>query len=206
MNEKLNVLALESERGAADVACHELTAAGHSVWRCHEPGATAFPCNALAQGQQCPLDAAIIDVALDVRARPRAQPGPLEDGVFCAIRHHVPVVVSGAKELNPYDDYATELVTSAADVVKTSERAAHSLLREHTLVAARSLRAVLDRRDIDAALLVAVRRHHGALVVQITGTDTLDDATRSMASVRISAALREVDHDARAIDVVFEEY
>ena len=34
MSEKLNVLVLESERGAADWASHELQQAGHTVLRC----------------------------------------------------------------------------------------------------------------------------------------------------------------------------
>src|SRR5205807_4199387 len=67
MAAKLKVLVLESDQGAADVAREELTAAGHVVLRCHEPGAPAFPCNALAKDQRCPLDAADVDVALDVR-------------------------------------------------------------------------------------------------------------------------------------------
>lgn len=42
MAAKLKVLVLESDQGAADVAREELTAAGHVVLRCHEPGAPRF--------------------------------------------------------------------------------------------------------------------------------------------------------------------
>ena len=205
MAEKLNVLVMESERGAADVAREELTAAGHAVLRCHEPGSSAFPCNALAEGQQCPLEAAIVDVALDVRSRPRSQPAPQEDGVACALRHHIPVVVAGPTVLNPYDGHA-QLLGRTFDVVDACEQAAHAPLGEHSAAAARALREVLDRRDIPSAPLVAVRRRRGALAVEVRGAGRIDDATKSMASVRMSAALREIDHHARGIDVVFHEH
>src|SRR5438552_4030387 len=131
MADMLNVLVVESERGAAEVAREKLVAAGHTVLRCHEPGAAAFPCNALVKDRQCPLDAAVIDVALDVRSRPRSQPAPQEDGVVCALRHHIPVVVAGPEVLNPYDGYAVVLGRTS-DVVEACERAAHAPLHEHT--------------------------------------------------------------------------
>ncbi len=202
MTEKLNVLVLESERGGADATRDELTTAGHTVLRCHEPGAAAFPCNALVRGMQCPLEAAIVDVALDVRSRPRSQPAPQEDGVVCALRQRIPVVVAGSAVLNPYDGYAVVL-DRTHDVVDACERAAHAPLGEHTAAASRALRVVLDRRGIRCAPLVAVRRRRGVLAVEISGAGHLDEATKSMASVRMSAALREVDHHTRGIDVVF---
>ena len=124
---KLNVLVLESERGAAAAAREELETAGHTVLRCHEPGAAAFPCNALVKGQHCPLDAAIVDVALDVRSRPRSQPAPQEDGVVCALRQHIPVVIAASAVLNPYDGYAVVL-DRTFDVVDACERAADAPL------------------------------------------------------------------------------
>src|SRR5665213_348698 len=39
------------------------------VFRCHEPGAPVFPCNALRPGGVCPVEAGI-DVIATVRARP----------------------------------------------------------------------------------------------------------------------------------------
>jgi hypothetical protein len=203
MAEKLNVLVLESERGAADVAREELTTAGHNVFRCHEPGSSAFPCNALAEGQQCPLEVTIVDVALDVRSRPRSQPAPQEDGVLCALRRHIPVVVAGRTVLNPYDDYATQVLDRAFGVVAACERSARSPIAPHTAVAARALSEVLDRRGMRGTQLVAVRRRRGALAVEVRGAGAIDDATKSMASVRMAAAVREVDRHARGIDVVF---
>ena len=87
----LNVMVLQSERGAADEAAGELTAAGHVVLRCHDPGASAFPCRGIEDRSKCPLWSHRVDVALTVRSRPRSQPAPQEDGVRCALMHH-PVV------------------------------------------------------------------------------------------------------------------
>jgi len=207
MAAKLNVLVLESDRGAADVAREELAAAGHVVLRCHEPGASAFPCNALVKGHQCPLEAADVDVALDVRARPRSQPAAQEDGVTCALRHHIPVVIAGPTVLNPYDGYAVEMLGRTFDVVAACEHASEAPLRDHTAVAARALRQVLELRDdIPAGPVVTVTRRHGALVAEVENATHVDDATKSMVSVRLTAALREVDRHARGIDVVFLDH
>jgi len=94
----------------------------------------------------------------------------------------------------------------AANVVEPCAQEAHTVLREHTWVAACAMRAVLDRRGMDVARLVSVRRCDDALVVRIRHTGRLDDATRNMVSVRVLGALREIDHDACAIDVVFEAH
>ena len=201
MTKQLNVLVLESERGASDAVRGELQRAGHTVLRCHEPGTAAFPCNALAYGTRCPLDN-VVDVAVDIRPRPRSQPAPLEDGVRCALQHHVPVVVVGSDMLNPFAEFATEIVGPSADVVGACERAAEAPLREPTLAASRALQEVLTRRGVRAAPLTRVLRRDGRLVVEVHGTD-LDERTKQMASVRMVGAVRAVDHDARGIDVAF---
>ena len=124
----LNVLVLESDRGAATEAVAELQAAGHTVLRCHDGETPAFPCSALTE-DGCPLRRNIVDVALTVRRRPRSQPAPQEDGVTCALRTHVPLVVAGATMLNPYDTFAAEIAQGADDIVGACERAAAAPLR-----------------------------------------------------------------------------
>ena len=41
--------------------------AGHQVLRCHEPGESPFPCNALIAGRQCPLDVGFDSSLLELR-------------------------------------------------------------------------------------------------------------------------------------------
>jgi hypothetical protein len=199
----LNVLVLESEPGAAGTAEFELERAGHRVLFCHEPGRPAFPCNAIAEHGKCPLDTVPIDVALDVRPRPRSQPAPREDGVTCAIRRHVPLVVAGPAALNPYDGYATEVLDRSYDVVGACERAAAAPLPEHTAAANGAMHEVLVRRALTAAPDVAVLRRHGRLVIEVTGAGALEPPVRSVAAVRMTGAVRAVDPDADGIDVVY---
>jgi hypothetical protein len=205
MDQRLNVLLLESEPGAAAIARHELEGAGHVVKYCHDPGRVEFPCNALVEGRGCPLEGEPIDVALDVRARHRARPTLGEDGVTCALRQHIPVVVAGAAELSPYDEYATEIVGQSFDVVAACERAASAPLVRHSAEAARTLREMLARREITIDPEVEVRRQHGALVITVHGAEALDASAKSMAAARMTAAVRAVDRYSRGVDVMFAE-
>lgn len=200
----LNVLVLESERGAADAAVDELQAAGHHVLRCHEPGAPAFPCNALIDGASCPLRSGIVDVALTVRKRPRSQPAPQEDGVSCALEAHVPLVVAGSELMNPFVPFAAAVIDLTHDVVGVCEQAAGAPLPRHGDRAAGALSAVLDVHEVTGlAPMVDVFRRGGRLYVEVRGANDLDHGVKSVASVRIIGALRQFDRDAAGIDVVF---
>jgi hypothetical protein len=104
----MDVLMLETEPGAADSAIEELGDRGHHVFRGHEPGSPAFPCRALEGRGPCPLADPGIDVAVTVRDHPGTRPSLFEDGVACALRARVPLVVAGRATLNPYEDWAEE--------------------------------------------------------------------------------------------------
>ena len=201
----LNVMVLESERGAADEASRELTAAGHVVLRCHEPGAPAFPCRGMVDATTCPLRSHVVDVALTVRSRPRSQPAPQEDGVRCALMHHVPLVVAGPAVLDPYDHFQARVLDRTDDVVGACEEVAAAELPRHGRVANEALAATLEGSDASAALLGAratVTRREGRLLVSVAGLDHLEPRARDAAVVRMMAKLRELDSTARGIDVV----
>jgi hypothetical protein len=203
MTRGLNVLVLESDPGAATIARNELEGAGHTVRLCHQPGCPTFPCNALRDGSTCPLAGEPVDVALDVRRRPRSQPTTSEDGVACAIREHIPIVVAGPTLFNPFTEYATEMCQDTLDVVAACERAAAAPLARHGAVAQDALVATLERRSMEVDGCVSVHRRAGALVVSVATAEELDSATKSMIAVRIVTALRTIDRHARGIDVVF---
>jgi len=204
MPARCNVLVLESERGAADEARAELTAAGHRVLLCHDDGAAVFPCNALAEGHRCPIHSDTVDVVLDVRPRPRSQPSAREDGVRCALTHHIPVLVAGPDVMSPYEDFAVTTVERTHGIVEACEEVARAPLPAHTAAADRALSTLLAGRGSDVPALVAVHRRHGSLVVEVRSGGAFDEATRSMASVRMIAAVREVDRETKGIDVVFQ--
>jgi hypothetical protein len=202
----LNVLVLESERCAADAAIGELESAGHNVLRCHEPGAAAFPCKALGDKPHCPLRSGVVDVAITVRPHPRSQPAPQEDGVSCALESHVPLVVAGSKLMNPFNGFATEVLDRTYDVVGACERAARAPLRRHGEATAAALAGVLEVHGVTGVSpTTEVVRLHGRLHATVRGAGALDHTVKSVASVRIIGALREIDPDAQGIDVAFDD-
>ena len=208
MTDSLNVLVLESEPGAATSAVDELERAGHSVARCHDAtGALAFPCNALVEGGACPLEASVIDVALDVRGDVLPEPSPFEDGISCAALRHVPIVVAGRVVLNPFHRYATAVVKGTDGVAEACERAARAPLPRHAEAAMSALVGVLERHGFPHARPeLEVVRHAGALRVGVRTRQSLDHTTRNVASARIVGALRAIDGHARGIDVDFATY
>jgi hypothetical protein len=186
-----------SVRGAQD----ELERAGHEVVRCHDDVGPAFPCAALQDGRACPLDAAPVDVVLDLHDARTAAPSPYEDGATCAIRQHVPLVVASDGR-NAFDQWSTSHVTRASDVVEACEQAAHAPLVEHSALAIDATRRSLEQAGIDPAGATAVvRRRAGSLDVRVGLPVGCDETTQSMVATRVVAALRAHDHVARGIDV-----
>src|ERR687897_2250511 len=116
----MDVLVLETHPGASDSAIDELTDRGHRVSRCHQRGRPAFPCRALEGREPCPLADPGIDVAVTIRAHPGTRPALSEDGVACALRARVPLVVGGRVAFNPYEEWADEVVEDG-DVVGACE-------------------------------------------------------------------------------------
>jgi hypothetical protein len=198
----LNVLVLESDHGVADVAIQELTDAGHLVLRCHDPGATVFPCRGIEDGPKCPLQSHVVDVALTVRSGHRSQPTDREDGVRCALMHRVPLVVAGSAVLDPYAQFEMRVLDRTDDVVGACEEVAESELPRHSRIATDALRAA---RGPAAALVdarVSVTGRHGSLLATVTGLESVSREQRDAAIVRMSAKLREYDSSARGLDVV----
>jgi hypothetical protein len=199
----MKVLVLESELGAASTAIAELEAAGHEVKRCHEPGARPFPCVGLDPGT-CPLEAEAIDVAVTVRGKIDSRPSPYEDGITCALRRRIPVVVAGLTAINPFAPFDA-VAASSADVVEACEQAATGARLEHEAVAT----AALDQTLRAAALPVSSARASvvsdgGALRVTLFVPPESTKGVRDMAVVRVAGALRAFDRNAAQIDIACE--
>lgn len=201
----MRVLLLETDAGGAAGAVHRLEARGHEVLRCHEQSESrAFPCAGLSDAAACPLEGAGVDVALTVRDRALPEPAPLEDGVACALRAHVPLVVAGVTEPNPFAAYSAVVATDG-DVVEVCEEAANAPLARHGMVALDALRASLIRHgmpDADADAIVH-RSREGLHVALLVPAGTPDDAA-ALATTRVVGALRGLDSRARSIDVAVE--
>lgn len=199
----MDVLVLESEHGAADSTVEKLEESGHRVFRCHEPRAAVFPCRALAGEAPCPLADPGIDVAVTVRARPDLRPSVREDGVACALRARVPLVVAGHDVLNPYEEWAAEVVQDD-DVVGACERVVAAPSGDHSEAATDALREALQRRAGSTGHADAVVwRDHDRLRVRLERVEGIDDSVRGIVAADVTAALRAFDPVIPKIDVSF---
>jgi hypothetical protein len=207
----MRVLLLETNPSAADTVAASLSAKGHDVLRCHEIGDAAWPCNGLRDGR-CPLDACAVDVAVTVRSRPVPRPTPTEDGVTCALRHGVPVVVAGRTVLQPFAPWSSAVVEGQDpdEVMAACEQAAHGPLPQLSRAAGVELERLLglhaanppagDERS--GAHAEVSRGEHGAVRVEIHVPPEAPDAVVHTAAVRLAGLVRKHDPRARAVSVV----
>jgi hypothetical protein len=197
----MRVLVVGSVPVSAQSATDELEAAGHEVLRCHEESGPAFPCAALANGGGCPLEGEPVDVVLDVHDARTTAPSAYEDGVACAIRQHVPIVVV-ADGTHPYERWSTSHVSSATDVTRACESAATSPLPEHSDLATRVAADSLERAGVTARGATAtVHRDRGSLKVLLSLPPAHPEGLEQMVVARVITALRRHDRAARGIDV-----
>lgn len=200
----MEVLVLESEPGVAAIASAQLQAAGHRVKRCHEGGARAFPCAGLDPGR-CPLEDEAIDVVLTVRVRSSARPSPLEDGVTCALRRRVPVVVAGRTNVHPFAQFAVT-VAGVDNIVESCERSVTGPQAEHEGIAARALRQTLDRAHLPTgAADASVRRSGRGLRISLHVPSDTPMKVRDIASVRVAGAVRAFDPHAARIEIICDD-
>jgi hypothetical protein len=126
---RLSILVVGTTDWAIEQGADALEAAGNTVLRCHEPGAPAFPCNALIEGRICPLDAGF-EVAVTLRGRPAPSPTQAEFGAVCALRSGLPLVVAGLSRSNPFAPWASRTVARDGDLGEACQLAARERLVE----------------------------------------------------------------------------
>lgn len=201
---EMDVLVLESDPGVARLSIDDLEAAGHRVHRCHEAGIAAFPCVGLAS-DRCPLETTPVDVVVTVRAHVRTGPTPLEDGLACALRRHLPVVVTGRTALNPYEELGA-VDGGGIGIVAACEQAATGTQPAYEARANETLRSVLEHGgEGTASAQASVRRISGRLDVVLHVDPSMSKRTRNVAAVRVTGALRAFDRYVDSIDVSFAE-
>jgi hypothetical protein len=115
------VLVVGADDWAINDATTQLQAAGRTVHRCSESAEAPFPCNALIPGRGCPLDRHDVDVVLNIRTRPEAQPTLAEMGAICGLRDGIPLVVAGMPEISGFSAWA-ERVRADGDIVATCDQ------------------------------------------------------------------------------------
>ena len=204
----MRVLVVGTLPGVIAETADALNEAGHAVVRCHD-GADAFPCAALEPGRTCPIEDGPIDVVVAARDRAWPRPSPFEDGAVCALRRHVPMVVTGpTTNLHPYGPYGAREAPRAGDVVTTCEEAVAAPLDGHGEVAFDSARRVLELAGVDVSDLHAtvhhrLAEHGGGLVVELQLPELppdLPSGLRANLVAKVVGALRAYDPHASTID------
>jgi hypothetical protein len=184
----MRVLLMDSHPGAAEPAADALTSAGHEVVRCRDPFSPTHPC--AGYDNDCPIDHASVDVALDVRGRPLPRPTAGEHGVVCASRAGVPVVIAGQVAFQPFETLTTVELAGTRSVVTACEAAVASVDEA-------------DRGKVAAAVLAATglatdveRRAGEDLLVTVHDADD-----PGKAAVAAHQAARTVDRDSRTVTI-----
>jgi len=200
----MRVLVMESDRHVADSAIWSLRRAGHEIVRCHEEDLGAFPCNALCDGGSCPVeDDRGVDVALTVRGHAYGRPTAYEDGVSCALRRGVPLVVAGVTAMNPFDKWTT-VDASDAGVVEACEEASTRPIERLAQPARTEIRRRLSARSAPAdGADVDVRRHGRRLAATITLAADAPEIDGELA-VSVAGVLRAKEPSASYIDVAVQ--
>jgi len=200
----MRVLLMGTDADGQAEASEVLEADGHDVVRCHEPGAPAFPCSAMHDAGNCPLDHETVHAAVLMTSR-SAEPQDVaaEDGARCALRRHIPLVTVDGAEVTPLADWATESVNSTDALGEAVARAATGRLRSHETVADEVFRRVLDAQgSAGVAGEVRVTRVERGVRAELWTSEALDESVAETASVRVLGALRKADPHASTITVV----
>jgi hypothetical protein len=186
----VHVLFSETITAASALAARQLTAAGHTVHSCHGPGDLGAICPAL-RGKPCPLEHSNIDVAVTVRRSNATDAAPIDDGVFCALRRHVPVVVAGETNAHPFARYPHDRVDDP-QLLPAAVDAAAAESREHSTVATDEA-----QRAAGPQAFAVVRRHDGGLHVTLANAGP----KAARVAVRVAGVVRAFDPYAKSIDV-----
>jgi hypothetical protein len=195
----MRVLVLETDPGTARAYEDELRDAGHEVVRCHDRGATSFPCHGVTE-EGCPLDHGVVDAAVVVRDPIATRVTARESGVSCAIRARIPVlepaVEAGAPSpfagwVEPFDG---DVVAAVEEAVRRPSEGHADAVRAHLLRSPAA--AGLQRDDLS---VVAIR--DGKRLRVEVGIPTSRPALREVAAAWAASAAREYDPGLQVIDV-----
>lgn len=201
----MRVLLTESTPGAADEPEKRLREAGYDISFCHpDHRADEDGCVVLRGIGHCPLrtDA---DIALVVDARAPdapALPTAREFGACCALRHHVPLVVTGPAPADWFPWSEATATCTAEEVAGVCERlvrpADEAMRRDAERVAAEALRA----NGFDGVVEVAIAHAAGSTAVFLHVLGLSDGISRAEAAGLVRETLRGRRDQDEAVTVV----
>lgn len=185
-----------------------LRAGGHAVTTCdgdHGTHGGTFASAAL-RGDDCPVDSRPVDLAVHVPEDPDAVPGIEDEGVLCALRQHIPLIVvaDGAAAVAPegagYVSWAAA-VCGPDTLESTLVEVAAAPLELHTTAATEAANDVLEAHGVDASYEAVVRRVHGRVHVELVADRAVPSDVAETAAVRAHDAVRLVDEKNLSVDV-----
>lgn len=204
MSRPLDVLVIESGRGAGDGVARALDTAGHRVHRCRGEHGPGVPCRGVLDVDDCPVERGA-DVAVVARVGGDESAPQVEQAVSCAIRAGVPIVEIGrSPALAPFEPWLAARVDgddAAAAAVWSAAR--HGFATMEQAVLAMTAPLLVDAGLPADRATCAVERAGTGLRVRIDLPVEADEATRQAVAVRALAALRDVRrrHDSVNVDV-----
>ena len=174
---------------------------GAEITSCHHPDDGTM-CTMVA-GHACPMDAHA-EVAVVPLLAAGAAPHQA-DGVGCAVRSSVPVVVVGRGAPGPFGAIAAAVADGPDDVVAVCRTAIDGATMAHTRVAQDALDARTDSLGIDpeaaSALVASVRRNETGLRLEIRTNGKLEPRTGERLGLQVLAAVRAFDPRAKGVSL-----
>jgi len=196
----VQVLMSEITSDRARTAVSVLEAHGHEIVTCGDGTPRALPCAAL-RGESCVLSAHSVDVALHVEGP--QPPGLGDEGLLCAIRSFVPVVVATTEPGIPSEPFGpwAAAICDLHDLDEALVAAAAAPLEAHGAAATRAANAVLASAGMAPAWRAVVRRERRRLRVELISDEPIDADLCARSAVRAEGAIREIDGVTPTIDV-----
>lgn len=191
--------------GSNSGAIEDLMEGGHEVVRCRTAGDDGFLCDGMPGRPGCPLETDEVDVAVSVRHSP-GPAGPGEDGVRCALRRHVPLVLAGEASGAPWAGMVAVEAGEGQSLSAAVRRAGEKPLLRHSALARAALSETLDRAGLPTSGASATAHRSGSRVrVELRADVALDSRLVQAAAVRAVAAIRAVDSTATGVDVALAD-
>ncbi|MGK2958157.1 MAG: hypothetical protein ACSLFB_07115 [Acidimicrobiales bacterium] len=202
----MKVLMVENNSESAHSVAELLKSSGHSVYSCHDASAIGGlgACVAL-QYQQCPMNLAPMDLFLDVRSPDGTHSGIeallMEEGVLCAARRKIPVVIAGEIDNQPFKRWAA-IEHPGLPSVAALEDVASAPLPDHSAVATAALRSILRAHGITVDKAEAeVRRRDGGILLHIDFSPSTDASAAQAVAIKVGQAVRQIDPWAPSLDI-----
>lgn len=196
----MQVLMTELATDRARTAAALLETRAHEIVTCGDDVPRTVTCAAL-RGGSCPLDRQTIDVVLHVE---RADgPGLADEGVVCALRRFVPLVVAARGQASAADPFVgwAAAVCDLDELEEALTEAAAAPPPAHSAAAARAANTVLASAGCVTSWQAVARRQSGRLRVELISEQPLDRELCARSAVRAEGAIRELDAMTASIDV-----